>query len=36
LDRVEVEHVRREENKDADRLSNVGMDESEAGGATGS
>jgi probable phosphoglycerate mutase len=30
LDRVEVEHVRREQNKDADRLSNLGMDEAEA------
>ena len=29
LDRVTFEHVRREENKDADRLSNVGMDEAE-------
>ena len=29
LDRVVVEHVRRELNKDADRLSNVGMDEAE-------
>ena len=29
LDRVEFEHVRREQNKDADRLSNVGMDEAE-------
>jgi probable phosphoglycerate mutase len=35
LDRVEFEHVRREENKDADRLSNVAMDESEAGGTPG-
>jgi probable phosphoglycerate mutase len=33
LDRVDFEHVRREDNKDADRLSNVGMDESEADGA---
>jgi probable phosphoglycerate mutase len=32
LDRVEFEHVRREQNKDADRLSNVGMDESEKAG----
>ena len=30
LDRVIFEHVRREFNKDADRLSNVGMDEAEA------
>jgi probable phosphoglycerate mutase len=30
LDRVDFEHVRREFNKDADRLSNLGMDESEA------
>jgi ribonuclease HI len=29
LDRVTFEHVRRENNKDADRLSNVGMDEAE-------
>jgi probable phosphoglycerate mutase len=29
LDRVEFEHVRRELNKDADRLSNVGMDAAE-------
>jgi ribonuclease HI len=29
LDRVTFEHVRREYNKDADRLSNLGMDESE-------
>jgi ribonuclease HI len=29
LDRVTFEHVRREQNKDADRLSNVGMDEAE-------
>ena len=29
LDRVEFEHVRRELNKDADRLSNLGMDEAE-------
>ena len=29
LDRVRFEHVRREQNKDADRLSNVGMDEAE-------
>ena len=29
LDRVTFEHVRRENNKDADRLSNVAMDESE-------
>ena len=29
LDRVTFEHVRREKNKEADRLSNVGMDESE-------
>ena len=26
LDRVKFEHVRREKNKDADRLSNLGMD----------
>ena len=31
LDRVTFEHVRREQNKDADRLSNVGMDEAEEG-----
>jgi ribonuclease HI len=30
LDRVHFEHVRREHNKDADRLSNLGMDEAEA------
>jgi ribonuclease HI len=30
LDRVAFEHVRREFNKDADRLSNVAMDEAEA------
>jgi ribonuclease HI len=29
LDRVVFEHVRREFNKEADRLSNLGMDESE-------
>jgi probable phosphoglycerate mutase len=29
LDQVRFEHVRREHNKDADRLSNVGMDEAE-------
>ena len=29
LDRVTFEHVRREQNQDADRLSNVGMDEAE-------
>jgi ribonuclease HI len=29
LDDVKFEHVRREFNKDADRLSNVGMDEAE-------
>ena len=29
LDRVTFEHVRREQNKNADRLSNVGMDEAE-------
>ena len=29
LRRVKFEHVRREQNKDADRLSNVGMDEAE-------
>ena len=29
LDRVTFEHVRREHNKDADRLSNLGMDEAE-------
>lgn len=29
LDSVAFEHVRREHNKDADRLSNVGMDEAE-------
>jgi ribonuclease HI len=31
LGRVSFEHVRREFNKDADRLSNIGMDEAEAG-----
>jgi probable phosphoglycerate mutase len=31
LGRVSFEHVRREFNKEADRLSNLGMDESEAG-----
>jgi ribonuclease HI len=30
LDRVGFEHVRREFNKEADRLSNLGMDEAEA------
>jgi ribonuclease HI len=30
LDRVVLEHVRRELNKEADRLSNLGMDEAEA------
>lgn len=30
LDDVKFEHVRRELNKEADRLSNVGMDEAEA------
>jgi ribonuclease HI len=30
LDRVSFEHVRRELNKEADRLSNLGMDEAEA------
>jgi probable phosphoglycerate mutase len=30
LDRVDYEHVRREMNAEADRLSNLGMDESEA------
>lgn len=30
LDRVDFEHVRREFNKEADRLSNLGMDEAEA------
>lgn len=29
LDRVTFTHVRRDENKDADRLSNLGMDEAE-------
>jgi probable phosphoglycerate mutase len=29
LGRVTFEHVRREQNKDADRLSNLGMDEAE-------
>jgi probable phosphoglycerate mutase len=29
LDHVKFEHVRREQNQDADRLSNVGMDEAE-------
>ena len=29
LDRVTFEHVRREQNKEADRLSNVAMDEAE-------
>ena len=31
IGRVTFEHVRRELNKDADRLSNLGMDESEIG-----
>ena len=30
LDRVTFEHVRREFNKEADRLSNLGMDEAES------
>jgi probable phosphoglycerate mutase len=30
LDDVTFEHVRREENTEADRLSNVGMDEAES------
>lgn len=30
LDRVVFEHIRRELNKEADRLSNLGMDEAEA------
>ena len=30
LDRVRFEHVRRDLNKEADRLSNLGMDEAEA------
>ena len=30
LERVAFEHVRRESNKEADRLSNLGMDEAEA------
>ena len=30
LNRVDFEHVRREHNKHADRLSNLGMDEAEA------
>jgi ribonuclease HI len=30
LDRVVFEHVRREYNREADRLSNLGMDEAEA------
>ena len=30
LDDVRFEHVRRELNKEADRLSNLGMDEAEA------
>ena len=30
LGRVRYEHVRREQNKEADRLSNLGMDEAEA------
>jgi probable phosphoglycerate mutase len=30
LDDVTFQHVRREQNKEADRLSNIGMDESEA------
>jgi ribonuclease HI len=30
LNRVRFEHVRRESNKEADRLSNLGMDEAEA------
>jgi ribonuclease HI len=32
LDRVTFEHVRREQNKEADRLSNVAMDEAETQG----
>ena len=44
LGRVSFEHVRREQNKEADRLSNIGMDEAEerlrnppgpSGGSTG-
>jgi ribonuclease HI len=34
FDRVIFEHVRREQNKDADRLANRAMDEGEAGGET--
>jgi ribonuclease HI len=34
LDRVTFEHVRREQNKEADRLSNLGMDEAETMPAT--
>ena len=30
LDEVTFQHVRREQNKEADRLSNLGMDEAEA------
>ena len=30
LDDVTFQHVRREQNKEADRLSNLGMDEAEA------
>jgi ribonuclease HI len=33
LDRVVYEHVRREQNKDADRLANVAMDEGHSSGA---
>jgi probable phosphoglycerate mutase len=36
IGRVTFEHVRREVNKDADRLSNLGMDESERITASGS
>lgn len=36
IGRVTFEHVRRELNKDADRLSNLGMDESERISANGS
>ena len=34
IGRVDYEHVRREFNKDADRLANVAMDEAEREGAT--
>ena len=36
MGRVTFEHVRREQNKDADRLANRAMDEAEESGSTGS